>query len=66
MTAKPLSVSKNPVRIPVTIVTGFLGAGKTTLIQNLIKSANGRRLALVIHEFGEIGFYGHILQCCAI
>jgi len=53
-------------RIPATIVTGFLGAGKTTLIQNLIKSANGRRLALVINEFGELGVDGGILKACAI
>jgi cobalamin biosynthesis protein CobW len=53
-------------RIPATIVTGFLGAGKTTLIQHLVRSANGRRLALVINEFGELGVDGEILKGCAV
>jgi cobalamin biosynthesis protein CobW len=65
MTATPMAPTI-PGRIPATIVTGFLGAGKTTLIQNLIKSANGRRLALVINEFGELGVDGGILKACAI
>ncbi|MFZ5789251.1 MAG: cobalamin biosynthesis protein CobW [Pseudomonadota bacterium] len=53
-------------RIPATIVTGFLGAGKTTLIQHLVRSAKGRRLALVINEFGELGVDGEIMKGCAI
>ena len=39
-------------RIPATVVTGFLGAGKTSLIRHLLKNAGGRRIALVINEFG--------------
>ena len=39
-------------KIPATVVTGFLGAGKTTLIQNLLLNANGRLIALIINEFG--------------
>jgi len=65
MTAKPIASTARG-RIPATIVTGFLGAGKTTLIQNLIRTANGRRLALVINEFGEVGVDGEILKGCAI
>jgi cobalamin biosynthesis protein CobW len=65
MTATPIASTARG-RIPVTIVTGFLGAGKTTLIQNLIRTANGRRLALVINEFGEVGVDGEILKGCAI
>ena len=42
-------------KIPATVVTGFLGAGKTTLIRNLLNSANGRKIALVINEFGDMG-----------
>ena len=42
-------------RLPATIVTGFLGAGKTSLIRNLIETASGKRLAFVINEFGELG-----------
>jgi cobalamin biosynthesis protein CobW len=51
-------------KIPTTIITGFLGAGKTTLIRHLIETAGGRRLALLINEFGDIGIDGDILQEC--
>ena len=51
-------------KIPVTIVTGFLGAGKTTLIRHLVENARGRRLALVINEFGDVGVDGEILRSC--
>jgi cobalamin biosynthesis protein CobW len=55
-----------PSKIPVTIITGFLGSGKTTLIRNLIQHANGRRLAVIVNEFGEMGIDGDILKsCCA-
>ncbi|TVR44573.1 MAG: cobalamin biosynthesis protein CobW [Rhodobacteraceae bacterium] len=53
-------------KTPVTIVTGFLGAGKTTLISNLIRNAGGRRLAVVVNEFGTVGVDGEILKSCAI
>jgi cobalamin biosynthesis protein CobW len=53
-------------KIPATVVTGFLGAGKTSLIQHLLRTANGRRLALVINEFGDIGVDGEILKGCRI
>jgi cobalamin biosynthesis protein CobW len=53
-------------KVPVTIVTGFLGAGKTTLISHLIRSAGGRRLAVVVNEFGTLGVDGDILKGCAI
>ncbi|HEY4042846.1 MAG TPA: cobalamin biosynthesis protein CobW [Rhodopila sp.] len=51
-------------KIPVTIVTGFLGAGKTTLIRHLLEHAAGRRLALIINEFGDVGVDGTILKSC--
>ncbi|SFG01420.1 cobalamin biosynthesis protein CobW [Novosphingobium sp. CF614] len=53
-------------KVPVTIVTGFLGAGKTTLISHLIRNAGGRRLAVVVNEFGTLGVDGDILQSCAV
>src|SRR5260221_9678325 len=48
-------------KIPATIVTGFLGAGKTSLIRHLIAHADGRRLAFVINEFGELGIDRELL-----
>ena len=51
-------------RIPATIITGFLGAGKTTLLRHLVANARGRRLALVINEFGELGIDRELLLGC--
>ena len=51
-------------KIPVTIVTGFLGAGKTTLIRHVLVHAHGRRLALIVNEFGDVGVDGDILRAC--
>ncbi|CAN0595935.1 unnamed protein product, partial [Ectocarpus sp. 12 AP-2014] len=56
----------NLAKIPVTVVTGFLGSGKTTLIRHLIKNATGKRLAVVVNEFGDVGVDGEILKSCAI
>jgi cobalamin biosynthesis protein CobW len=53
-----------PARIPATIITGFLGAGKTTLIRHLIENAGGRRIALIVNEFGETGIDGALLGDC--
>jgi cobalamin biosynthesis protein CobW len=53
-------------KIPVTIITGFLGAGKTTLIRHVLQNAKGRRLALVINEFGDVGVDGEILRACGV
>ena len=52
-------------KIPATIVTGFLGAGKTTLIRNLLTNANGKRIALIVNEFGDMGFDGSLVNGCA-
>jgi cobalamin biosynthesis protein CobW len=51
-------------RVPCTIVTGFLGAGKTTLIRHVLANANGRRLAVIVNEFGDVGIDGEILKGC--
>lgn len=53
-------------KVPVTIVTGFLGAGKTTLVRHAIANAEGRRLALIVNEFGDVGVDGTILRSCGI
>ena len=60
-----MSTARIPAtRIPATVITGFLGAGKTTLIRNIIMQANGKRLALIVNEFGDIGMDGDMLQEC--
>jgi cobalamin biosynthesis protein CobW len=51
-------------RIPVTVITGFLGAGKTTLVRHLLQHANGKRIALIINEFGELGVDRELLLGC--
>ncbi|MDE0781197.1 MAG: cobalamin biosynthesis protein CobW [Alphaproteobacteria bacterium] len=53
-------------RIPTTVITGFLGAGKTSLIRHLLENANGRRIALIINEFGDLGVDRAIVDGCAI
>ncbi|PZQ51396.1 MAG: cobalamin biosynthesis protein CobW [Rhodovulum sulfidophilum] len=52
-------------KVPVTIVTGFLGAGKTTLIRHLMANPGGRRLAVLVNEFGTVGVDGDLLRACA-
>jgi cobalamin biosynthesis protein CobW len=52
-------------KTPVTIVTGFLGAGKTTLIRHLLQNPEGRRLAVLINEFGDVGVDGDLIRACA-
>ena len=53
-------------KIPATVVTGFLGAGKTSLIRHLLEHADGRRIALIVNEFGDLGVDGEILKGCGI
>jgi len=57
-------MTKSTARVPCTIVTGFLGAGKTTLIRHVLSHANGRRLAVIVNEFGDVGIDGEILKGC--
>ncbi len=53
-----------PAKIPATVITGFLGAGKTTLIRHMLENAEGKRIALIINEFGDLGVDGDILKGC--
>ncbi|MEM6439713.1 MAG: cobalamin biosynthesis protein CobW [Pseudomonadota bacterium] len=53
-------------KIPVTVVTGFLGSGKTTLIRHLMQNPQGKRLGIIVNEFGDVGVDGEILKSCAI
>ena len=54
------------VKIPATIITGFLGAGKTTLVRHVLENAGGRRLAIIVNEFGALGIDGDTLRSCGI
>jgi cobalamin biosynthesis protein CobW len=53
-------------KIPVTIITGFLGSGKTTLIRHLLTHNQGRRIAVIVNEFGELGIDGELLKSCQV
>ena len=53
-------------KIPTTVVTGFLGSGKTTLLSNVIKQANGKRIAVIVNEFGELDIDAELLRSCAL
>ena len=54
------------MKIPCTIVTGFLGAGKTTLVRHVLAHAGGRRIAILVNEFGALGIDGEVLRSCGI
>lgn len=53
-------------KIPVTVITGFLGAGKTTLLRNLLQNNQGRKIAVIVNEFGEVGIDGELLRSCQV
>ncbi len=53
-------------KIPVTVITGFLGSGKTTLIRHLLQHNQGRRIAVLVNEFGELGIDGELIRACSV
>jgi cobalamin biosynthesis protein CobW len=53
-------------RVPCTIITGFLGAGKTTLVRHILSNPKGKRLAVIVNEFGDVGIDGEVLKGCGI
>ncbi len=53
-------------RVPCTVITGFLGSGKTTLIRNVLENIRGKRVAVIVNEFGDVGIDGDILRGCGI
>ena len=53
-------------KIPVTVITGFLGAGKTTLLRHLLQNNQGRKIAVLVNEFGEVGIDGELLRSCQV
>ncbi len=59
-------MSFSATKIPATVITGFLGAGKTTLVRHLLRNAGGRRLAVIVNEFGSEGVDGDTLKSCGI
>jgi len=61
-----MNTVQNLGKIPATIVTGFLGSGKTTLLSNIIKQANGKRIAVIVNEFGELDIDADLLRSCPI
>ena len=59
--SQPARISEAPEKVPVFILTGFLGAGKTTLLNRMLTAPHGRRIAVVINEFGEVGIDHHLV-----
>jgi len=59
-------MTASAARVPCTVVTGFLGSGKTTLIRHILENAGDKRLALIVNEFGDVGVDGEILKGCGV
>jgi len=59
-------MSQQTGKIPATVITGFLGAGKTTVIRHMLENAGGKRIALIINEFGDLGIDRELVTGCGI
>lgn len=59
-----MAQTSRTTKIPATVVTGFLGAGKTSLIRHMIENAGGKRLAFIINEFGDLGVDRELIRGC--
>src|SRR6185295_13605478 len=57
-----MAAASAPDRVPVTVLTGYLGAGKTTLLNRILSEAHGKKYAVVVNEFGEIGIDGDLIR----
>ena len=53
-------------KIPVTVVTGFLGSGKTTILSRVLQQAAGKRIAVIVNEFGELDIDANLLRSCPL
>ena len=53
---------ENDARVPVTVLTGFLGSGKTTLFNHILKAAHGKKIAVIQNEFGEVAIDDHLME----
>jgi G3E family GTPase len=57
----PPTPAANPEKIPVTVLTGYLGAGKTTLLNRILSEPHGKKFAVIVNEFGEIGIDNELI-----
>lgn len=56
-----MSPSTRRAPVPVTIITGYLGSGKTTLLNNILSSEHGKKVAVIVNEFGQVGIDGQLV-----
>ena len=56
------TATTTPQKIPVTVITGYLGSGKTTLLNHILTGQQGRKVAVIVNEFGEVGIDGQLIE----